>query len=108
MPCRCDSHAPRATKPMGDTLAWVARQARLKLRRGELFLGKVNSSCLWRLVGVARRHLAGDLGAFLQVAADDEVGGRRAGAIALLEAAITTIEGRGHPRPPLAGRGLRL
>src|SRR5262249_19930014 len=58
-----------------------------------------------RSVGVARRHLAGDLGTFLEVAANDQVGGRGAGAIALLVAAIAAIEAGDHARASLAARG---
>src|SRR5262249_38769917 len=59
-----------------------------------------------RSVGVARRHIAGDLGTFLEVAANDQVGRRGAGAIALLVAAIAAIEAGDHARAPLAARGL--
>src|SRR5262245_12860296 len=59
-----------------------------------------------RSVGVARRHLAGDLRTFFQVAANDQVGRRRAGAIALLVAAIAAIEAGDHTHAPLAARGL--
>src|SRR5882762_10546755 len=104
MPVRCDSHAPARLSRWGGTLAWVVREARLKLRMTALFLGKVNSSGRGASVGVACGDLAGDLGAFLQIPADDEVGSRRAGAIALLEAAIAAVEARDHARPPLAGR----
>src|ERR1700757_4382778 len=57
-------------------------------------------------VGVARRHLAGDLRAFLEVAANDQVGRRCAGAIALLVAAIATVEARNHTQASLSARGL--
>src|SRR5260370_37950970 len=52
--------------------------------------------CRPRSVGVARRHLPGDLRAFLEVAANDQVGRRCAGAIALLVAAIAAIETCNH------------
>src|SRR5215469_4752388 len=57
-------------------------------------------------VGVARRHLAGDFRAFLEVAANDQVGRRCAGAIALLVAAIAAIEARNHTQTSLPARGL--
>src|SRR5262245_5163529 len=59
-----------------------------------------------RSVGVARRHLAGDLRTFLEVAANDQVGRRCAGAIALLVAAIAAIEAGDHTHAPVAARGL--
>src|SRR5215475_5548485 len=59
-----------------------------------------------RSVGVARRHIAGDLGTFLEVAANDQDGRRGAGAIALLVAAIAAIEAGDHTRAPLTARGL--
>src|SRR5215831_2281153 len=57
-------------------------------------------------VGVARRHLAGDFRAFLKVAANNHVGRRCAGAIALLVAAIAAIEARNHTQASLPARGL--
>src|SRR6201987_4951502 len=59
-----------------------------------------------RSVAVARRHLPGDLGAFLEVAANDQVGRRCAGAIALLVAAIAAVEARNHTQASLPARGL--
>src|ERR1043165_657763 len=56
------------------------------------------------LVGVARRDVAGDLRAFLEVAADRVVGGGRAGAVGLLEAAVAAVEARGETLAPLAAR----
>src|SRR5216684_268623 len=47
-------------------------------------------------IRVARRHLAGDLGAFLEVAANDQVGGGRAGPVGLLVAAIAAVEAGDH------------
>src|SRR5580704_10320964 len=48
------------------------------------------------LVSVAGGDLAGDMGALFEVALDDDAGGRRAAAIALLEAAIAAVEARHH------------
>ena len=48
------------------------------------------------LVGVARSDIAGDLGAFFQIAADHDLGGRRADVVGLLKAAIAAIEARDH------------
>src|SRR5262245_34068340 len=59
-----------------------------------------------RSIGVARGHLAGDLRALFQIAADDHVGRRRALAIALLIAAIAAIEAGDHAGAPVAARGL--
>src|SRR5215470_19023075 len=59
-----------------------------------------------RSVGVARRHLPGDLRAFLEVAANDQIGGRCAGSIALLVAAIAAIEARNHTQASLPARSL--
>src|ERR1700761_6073049 len=59
-----------------------------------------------RLVGVAGRDLASDLGAFGQVAADGKVGRRRAGAIALLEGPIAAVEACDHLFVALPARRL--
>ena len=48
------------------------------------------------LVRVARSDIAGDLGAFFHIAADDDIGRRRAAAISLLKTAIAAIEARDH------------
>src|SRR6185503_14649230 len=61
-----------------------------------------------RLVGVPRRDIAGDVRAFVKVAPYGEVGGRRAGAIRLLEPAVTTIEARDDLAPTIAARRLRV
>src|SRR5208282_5982757 len=55
-------------------------------------------------VGVARGDLAGDLGALVEIAANGEIGRRRAGAVALLEGAIAAIEACDHLIVALAGR----
>ena len=66
-----------------------------------------------RLVRVARSEIAGDLGAFFHIAADDDVGRRRATAIAF-KSAIAAIEARDHVLATVSARrfgidqGLRL
>src|SRR5215831_14919804 len=66
------------------------------------------------LVRVARSDIAGDLGAFFHIAADDDIGGRRAVAVGLLKAAIAAIEARDHLLAAVSARrfgidqGLRL
>ena len=57
-------------------------------------------------IRVARGDLAGDLGALFQVAADGDFGGRRAGAVGLLEPAVAAVEARHHPGAAIGG--LRL
>src|SRR5450631_1324259 len=57
---------------------------------------------IMRLIGISRGDFAGDLGAFVEISANCEVGGRCAGAISLLKAAVTTIEARYDLAPPLA------
>src|SRR5580704_311562 len=60
------------------------------------------------LIGVAGGDLAGDAGAFFQITADDDSGRRRAGAVALLEAAIAAVEARHHLVMAFAGRRFGL
>src|SRR5215469_16839951 len=48
------------------------------------------------LVRVVRSEVAGDLGAFFHIAADDDVGRRRANVISLFKTAIAAIEARDH------------
>src|ERR1700722_4558759 len=48
------------------------------------------------LIGVARGDVTGDLGALFEVAVNNDVGRRRAGPVALLEAAIAAIETGDH------------
>ena len=48
------------------------------------------------LVPVVRSDIAGDLGAFSHIAADDDVSRRRANVIALFKTAIAAIEARDH------------
>src|SRR5271167_2947633 len=68
----------------------------------------------WALVGVAGGDVAGDFRALFEVAADDDVGGWRAGPVALLEAAIAAVETCHHLIVAVAARrfgvnqGLRL
>src|SRR3977135_4621996 len=50
--------------------------------------------------------LARDLGAFLQIAANDQIGCRRAAAVGLLISAIAAIEARDHPGAPVAAGSL--
>src|ERR1700691_268451 len=69
--------------------------ASLNLREGLMRL---------RLIGVAGCYFARDFGAFLEVTPNGEIGGRSAGAIALLERAVTPIKARDHLLVPLAGR----
>src|SRR5476651_1982750 len=57
---------------------------------------------IMRLIGISRGDFAGDLGAFVEISANCEVGGRCAGAISLLKTAITTIETGHDLAPPLA------
>ena len=54
------------------------------------------------LVAVARGDFARDLGAFLQEPLDREIGGVRAGPIALLKSPIAAIEARDHADAPHA------
>src|ERR1043166_2113718 len=61
----------------------------------------------WRKsVRVARRDVARDFGALFQIAADREIGRGRAGAIALLEAAVAAVEACGEAFLALAARRL--
>ena len=55
-------------------------------------------------VGVAGRNISGDLGAFFQIAADDDARCRGAGAVALPKPEITAIEALHHLIVPLAAR----
>src|SRR5690242_22537 len=56
------------------------------------------------LIRVAGRDIAGNPCAFFKIAADRDVGGRRATAVGLLKTAVTTIEAGDHPLLSLAGR----
>src|SRR5262249_61193817 len=56
-------------------------------------------------VGVSRGHLPRDLGTFLEIAANDQLRRRRAGAVALLIAAVPPIEARDHAQAPVSARG---
>src|SRR6516162_9641681 len=66
------------------------------------------------LVCVVRSDIAGDLGAFFHIAADDDVGRRRANVIGLFKTAIAAIEARDHLLAAVSARrfgidqGLRL
>src|SRR5580658_1087862 len=60
------------------------------------------------LICVAGGDVTGDFCAFFQIAADDDVGRRRAGSVALLEAAIAAVEARDHLVVPIAGRRLGI
>jgi hypothetical protein len=66
------------------------------------------------LVPVVPSDIAGNLGAFIHIAADDDVGRWRANAIALLKTAIAAIEARDHLLAAVSARrfgidqGLRL
>ena len=66
------------------------------------------------LVRVVRSDIAGDLGAFFHIAADDDVGRRRANVISLFKTAIAAIEARDHLLAAVSARcfgidqGLRL
>ena len=59
-----------------------------------------------RLIGVSRGDVAGDLGALFEIAADGNIGSRRAGAVGLLITAVTTIETCHDLLPPIAARRL--
>src|SRR5919201_1804680 len=59
-----------------------------------------------RSVRITRGHLARDLRALLEVAANDQLRRRRARAVTLLIAAVTAIEARDHPQPPVPARRL--
>src|SRR5262245_59926457 len=64
------------------------------------------ANLLMMLVGVAAGDVARDAGAFCQVAADGEIGRRRAGAVSLLETLVAAIEARDHAAPPFSARSL--
>ena len=57
-----------------------------------------------RSIGIAGGDLTGHFGTLGEIAADGEVGGRRAGAIALLKRAIAAVEACDHQIAPLSGR----
>src|SRR5262249_3956435 len=57
-------------------------------------------------VGITRGHLARDLGTLFEVAANDQLRRRRARAVSLLIPAVTAIEARDHPQPPVPARRL--
>jgi len=58
------------------------------------FRAQAVMQCL--LIRVACGDVAGDLGAFFQIAADDDIGGGCAAAVGLLKAAITAVETSDH------------
>src|SRR5476649_1615651 len=58
------------------------------------------------LICVSGGDFAGDFGAFVEITANCEVGGRCAGAISLLKTPVTTIETGHDLAPPLAIRRL--
>ena len=60
------------------------------------------------LIRVAGGDVAGDLGAFFQIAMDDNVGGGRAAAVGLLKAAIAAIETRDHLLAARSARRCRI
>src|SRR5262245_36375911 len=91
--------APPAATSAG-TLAYGRGAPRAHLQEGLTIEVK-------RLIGIPGGNLAGNLGAFLEIAADHHVGGRRAGAIGLLEPAVAAVEADGQPVAPFAAaRGL--
>jgi hypothetical protein len=53
-------------------------------------------------IAVTGRHLAGDLGALFEIAADDQVGGGRAGAVGLQVGAVAPVEMSNELSTPLA------
>ena len=55
-----------------------------------------------RLICVSRGDFTGDFGAFVEIAANGQVGGRCAGPISLLKTAVATIEAGHDLAPPLA------
>src|SRR5262245_51436474 len=57
------------------------------------------------LVRVSGRHVTRNLCAFLEIAADREVGSGRAAPVGLLETAIAAVEARHHVGAPLRPRG---
>src|SRR6266545_3465740 len=114
----CKPHSPRVH--MAERLMPPGDVARVERRRRE-----TRESCLWhvrsrvslrstratiylcgRSVRIARGHFARDLGTFLEIAANDHLGRRRARAVALLIAAVAAIEARDHAQAPLPARGL--
>src|SRR5262245_61510686 len=61
-----------------------------------------------RSVGVARGDVPRDFRTLVEIAADGEVRGRRAGPIGLLESAITAIEAADQPLASVAARRLGI
>src|SRR6266571_1288279 len=60
------------------------------------------------LIGEPGGDVARDPRALVEVAANGEIGGRRAGPVGLLKAAIAAVEARRQALPPLAARRLGL
>src|SRR5581483_8321262 len=60
------------------------------------------------LVRVARGEVARNLGAFVDIAADRDQRGRRAGPVGLLETVIAAVETGDHARAAVAARRLRV
>ena len=60
------------------------------------------------LICVARRDVAGDFGALLQITADHDVSRGRTSPVALLEAAIAAVEACDHRIVAVAGRRLGI
>src|SRR6516162_5865711 len=56
------------------------------------------------LIRVARSDIAGDLGAFFQITANNDIGGWRATAIGLFKPAIAAIEARDHQLMAVSAR----
>src|SRR6516165_4805378 len=56
------------------------------------------------LIRVARSDIAGDLGAFFQIPANNDIGDRRATAIGLFKTAIAAIEARDHQLMTVSAR----
>src|SRR5262245_535596 len=61
-----------------------------------------------RLIRVARRDVACDLRAFIEIALDRKIGGRRAGTVGLLEAPIAAVETCDQPLAPFPARRFGL
>jgi len=57
-----------------------------------------------RLIGVAGGYFARDFGAFFEVTPNGEIGGRGAGAVALLEGPVAPIEACDHLLVPFSAR----
>src|SRR2546430_8650522 len=79
--------SPRTRGPMDRAIA-CSRGHGHPLTRVRRLHRPISSGGEQASVRVARRDVAGDSGAFLEIAADGEIGGRRAAAVALLVPAI--------------------